>query len=84
MIAPRGPRSVLCVVQVTTSAYGTGLGCTPAATRPPMCAMSTIRYAPTSSAIARKRAKSITRGYALAPAMMSFGCTSFAVRSSAS
>ena len=27
---PRGPRSVLCVVVVTKSACGTGLGCTPA------------------------------------------------------
>ena len=30
----RGPRSVLCVVEVTMSAYWQGLGCTPAATRP--------------------------------------------------
>ena len=41
MTAPRGPRRVLCVVVVTTSAYGTGEGCAPPATRPPMCAMST-------------------------------------------
>ena len=39
-----GPRSVLCVVVVTKSACGTGLGCRPAATSPAMCAMSTIRY----------------------------------------
>ena len=26
IIAPRGPRSVLCVVVVTTSAYGTAIG----------------------------------------------------------
>ena len=38
---PRGPRNVLCVVVVATSAYGNGLGCTPAATRPAKCAMST-------------------------------------------
>ena len=31
---PRGPRRVLCVVVVTTSASGTGLGWKPAATRP--------------------------------------------------
>ena len=31
---PRGPRSVLCVVVVTKSATGTGLSCSPAATRP--------------------------------------------------
>ncbi len=43
MTPPRGPPSVLCVVVVTTSAYGTGLGCSPAATRPAKCAMSTIR-----------------------------------------
>ena len=30
----RGPRSVLCVVEVTMSAYSQGLGCTPAATSP--------------------------------------------------
>ena len=58
----RGPASVLCVVDVTTSACSTGFGCRPAATRPEKCAMSTISRAPTSSAIARKRAASITRG----------------------
>jgi hypothetical protein len=40
---PRGPRSVLCVVVVTTSAYGIGSGYRPAATRPATCAMSTNR-----------------------------------------
>ena len=64
------------MVVVVTSAIPTGLGCTPAATRPAMCAMSTIRRAPTSSAIARKAAKSITRGYADAPATISAGRTS--------
>ena len=44
---PRGPRSVLCVVEVTNSASGTGEGCSPTATRPAMCAMSTISTAPT-------------------------------------
>lgn len=33
---PRGPRSVLCVVVVTTSASPKGLGCSPAATSPAM------------------------------------------------
>ena len=59
---PRGPRSVLCVVVVTMSASGTGEGCTPAATRPAMCAMSTISAAPTLSAISRNFAKSSMRG----------------------
>ena len=43
---PRGPRSVLCVVVVTKSECGTGLGCTPAATSPAMCAMSVTTGAP--------------------------------------
>ncbi|MOA57471.1 hypothetical protein D3C78_1816580 [compost metagenome] len=34
MMPPRGPRRLLCVVEVTMSACGTGLGYTPAATRP--------------------------------------------------
>ena len=34
IIPPRGPRNVLCVVVVTISAYSTGFGCKPAATRP--------------------------------------------------
>ena len=70
-IAPaRGPRSVLCVVNVTTSAYGTGDGCAPPATRPAMCAASTSSSAPTSSAIARNASKSMIREYAVAPAMI--------------
>ena len=40
---PRGPRSVLCVVVVTTSAYGTGFGYWSAATSPATCAMSTMK-----------------------------------------
>ena len=72
----RGPASVLCVVEVTMSACGTGEGCTPAATRPAMCAMSTMNSAPTSSAMARKAAKSKCRGYADAPATISFGLCS--------
>ena len=68
-----GPRSVLWVVNVTTSAYGTGEGCAPPAMSPAMCAASTRSIAPTSSAIARKAAKSIWHGYTVAPATMSFG-----------
>ena len=60
---PRGPRSVLWVVVVTKSECGTGLGCSPAATRPAMWAMSVITSAPTSLATAAMRAKSMTRGY---------------------
>ena len=54
----RGPPIVLCTVEETTCACGTGLGCRPAATSPAKCAMSTQSSAPTSSAIARKAAKS--------------------------
>ena len=43
MMPPRGPRRVLCVVEVTTCACGTGFGYTPAATRPATWAMSTNR-----------------------------------------
>ena len=59
IMPPRGPRKVLCVVVVTISAYGTGFGCKPAATRPAICAISTINLAPTSSAISLNFAKSI-------------------------
>ena len=41
-----------------------------------MCAMSTRNVAPISSAISRNGAYSIVRGYALAPAMISFGLCS--------
>ena len=51
---PRGPRSVLCVVVVTKSASGTGSGCSFAATRPAMWAMSTMSSAPTSLQISRE------------------------------
>lgn len=81
MMPPRGPPSVLWVVEVTTSAYGTGLACSPAATRPAKWAMSTHRYAPTSSAIRRNSAKSSSRGYADQPAMITFGRCSLASRS---
>ena len=40
IIAPRGPVRLLWVVVVTTSAMPMGLGCTPAATRPEMWAIS--------------------------------------------
>ena len=63
MIMPaRGPPSVLWIVVVTRSAIPTGVGCWPAATRPAMCAMSTMKSAPTSSATSRKAGKSMTRG----------------------
>ncbi len=55
IMPPRGPRSVLCVVVVTTCACGSGLGNRSAATRPAKCAMSTMKYAPTSSATRRMR-----------------------------
>ena len=58
----RGPQRVLWIVVVTTSACATGLGCSPAATRPAKWAMSTISLAPTESAISRKAAKSSWRG----------------------
>ena len=73
IMPPRGPRSTLCVVAVTTSAYGTGDGMAWPATRPMKCAASTMSLAPTSSAISRNAAKSISRGYAVAPAMIIFG-----------
>ena len=59
IIPPLGPRSVLCVVVVVTSAYGIGLGCAPPATRPAICAISTISNAPTSSQISLNFLKSI-------------------------
>ena len=67
-IAPeRGPRSTLCVVKDTTSAKGTGLGIAWPATSPMKWAASTQKIAPTSSAMARKRAKSMRRGIAEPP-----------------
>ncbi len=64
---PRGPRNDLCVVEVTMWACGTGSSSpvkTLPATSPAKCAMSTIRVAPTSSAISRIFAKFTRRGYA--------------------
>ena len=69
----RGPRSTLCVVNVTTSAYGTGLGIALPATRPMKCAASTQKIAPTSSARLRKNSKSMSRGIALPPARITLG-----------
>src|SRR5699024_7673249 len=43
MMPPRGPPRVLCVVEVTTWACGTGEGWRPAATSPAKWAMSTMR-----------------------------------------
>ena len=73
IIPPRGPRRVLCVVVVTMSATFTGEGCAPPATSPAKWAMSTIKTAPTSFAMAAKAAKSMIRGYALPPATITFG-----------
>jgi hypothetical protein len=84
IMPPRAPPSVLWIVVVTTSACGTGDGCTPAATSPAKWAMSTMSSAPTASAISRKRAKSRNRGYADQPAMMSFGRRSSARRATSS
>ena len=66
MAPERGPRSTLWVVKVTTSAKGTGLGIALPATRPMKCAASTQKIAPTSSAMARKSSKSMSRGMAAA------------------
>ena len=49
------------MVVVTTSAWGTGLGYTPAATSPATWAMSAIRKAPTESAISLNLAQSTIR-----------------------
>ena len=59
---PRGPRSVLCVVVVTYSQWGTGDGCIPTATIPAMWAMSAITMAPDSWAISAMSVKSMVRG----------------------
>lgn len=62
MPPPRGPRSALCVVKVTTSAYGTAEGMALPAIRPTVCATSAISQAPTSSAMPRNAEKSISLG----------------------
>ena len=64
---PRGPRRDLWVVVVTMCACGTGSKSpvkTLPATRPAKCAMSTMKVAPTSSAISRMMRKFTFRGYA--------------------
>ena len=73
---PRGPRSDLCVVEVTTSACKTGLRSpvsTLPATSPAKCAMSTMNVAPTSAAISASVAKLGFRGYAEYPATSTSG-----------
>ncbi|CAB4661309.1 unannotated protein [freshwater metagenome] len=62
IIPPRGPRNTLCVVNETTSAYGTGEGIALPATSPMKCAASTHMMAPTSSQISRTFLKSIKLG----------------------
>ena len=73
IIAPRGPRRVLCVVVVITSACPTGDGCAPPAIRPAMCAMSATRIAPISRAISANAGKSMVRGIAVPPQKMTLG-----------
>ena len=59
-------------------AWGKGLGCSPAAMSPAMCEMSAMSVAPTSSAISRKRLKSMTLGYAEYPQRIILGLCSLA------
>jgi len=66
IIAPRGPRKVLCVVVVTTSTCGKGDGCAPPATRPATWLMSAMEIAPTDSAISGEALKVNDAGYAVA------------------
>ena len=73
IMAPRGPRRVLCVVVVITSAWPTGLGCAPPAISPAMCAMSATSSAPTSAAISANAGKSIVRGIAVPPQKITLG-----------
>ena len=73
IIPHRGPRSVLWVVLVTASQYGTGFSIIPAATRPAIWAMSANKYAHTLSAIERKRFQSRFCEYAENQAIISFG-----------
>ena len=53
-----------------------GFGYPLPATKPEKCAISTIRYAPTLSAISLNLLKSITLEYALPPAIINFGLCS--------
>ena len=61
MAPPRGPRRVLWVVKVTTSATPTGDGWTPPAISPAGWAASKRNRAPTESAISRKGIGSMIR-----------------------
>jgi len=61
MAPPRGPRSVLWVVKVTTSATPTGEGCAPPAMSPAGWAASKRNLAPTESAISRNGSGSMIR-----------------------
>ena len=78
IMPPRGPRKTLCVVNETTSAYGTGDGIALPATKPMKCAASTHIIAPTSSQICLTFSKSISDGYAVAPEQIIFGLCSIA------
>lgn len=71
--APRGPRNVLCVVVVMTSAIPAGDGCSPATTSPAMCEISANKNAPHASATSRSFCQSKIRGYAVAPTIKSLG-----------
>ena len=84
IIPPRGPRKTLCVVNETTSAYGTGDGIALPATKPMKWAASTHIIAPTSSQIARTFSKSINDGYAVAPEQIIFGFVAIALSRSSS
>ena len=79
IIAPLGPRSVLCVVVIITSKYGTGDCNAPPAMSPAVCEMSATVIAPTSSAISLNFFHSISRGYAVYPATIIFGLFSNAI-----
>ena len=61
MAPPRGPRRVLWVVKVTTSATPTGEGWTPPAMSPAGWAASNMNSASTESAISRKGRGSMIR-----------------------
>ena len=73
MMAPRGPQSVLWVVQVTTSAMPIGLGKAPTVAMPAAWLMSASSTAPTSSAMARKSSQSGAQVYDVNPPMIILG-----------
>ena len=76
MMPPLGPLNVLWVVEVTMWAYFTGLLSRPAAIMPAVWAMSTMRIAPTLSAISLILAQFHSLEYADAPPMISLGLCS--------